>query len=366
MLKVLALQRESHVAERAASLSVEARITEMLDYLEMQERLIYTTLSECSPVADNAVKWADVLVLSKHSSREALALAKLANKSGKLIIYDIDDWIFSFPDYSGGTQLNGKLDLILEIIELADIVTVANKRIKQRVIPYAKKPVLIPNGIWVEKHIRQKQNLKPELSRPRIVFTNADLLKLQHGKDTVLTALQIFFLKHPEYILDFYGDPFPEMNSLPFLHFTKRIPYAQYMRSLIYGKYQFAITPLGGQEDVNSTLFNQCKNPFKYLNYGCAQIPGIYSDTDIYRDVIENQSTGVLTENSLDGWLDAMEQLNSDASLRERIRRNAYADILKNHHISRGAARFLTLIREADKRASAKLKLKPACQRVLA
>ena len=318
----------------------------MLEYLQSLGKVIFTAISEDDESALGGINWADVVILSKHSSPRAVELAKYARARGLRIIYDIDDWIFSFPKYSGGNSKNDKIRMIHELISLSDVVTVANRTLLRKVRSILPKSavVLVPNGMWVEKYVGPNVTAGLEASPPRIVFANADLLKMQSAKDMLLTALQVFFLRHPEFVLDFYGDPFPEMFSLPFLHFTNRTPYVEYMRALVSGQYQFAITPLGSSEDTEAAEFNACKNPFKYMNYGAAQVPGIYSKAPIYTDCILDGETGLLVDNNFDAWVNALELLASDSDLRERIRTNAFGDVMAHHHISWSAEALLEVL----------------------
>lgn len=345
-MKILALQRESHVARGVPSLSVAARITEVLEYLQSLGHVTFTAISENDDSAFGGINWADALIFSKHSSPRAVELAKYARKRGLRIIYDIDDWIFSFPKYSGGNSSNEKIRMIHELISLSDVVTVANPTLLRKVssILTESSVVLVPNGMWVEKYVGPNVTAGLEASPPRIVFANADLLKMQSAKDLLLTALQVFFLRHPEFVLDFYGDPFPEMFSLPFLHFTNRTPYVDYMRALVSGRYQFAITPLGSTEDAEATEFNSCKNPFKYLNYGAAQVPGIYSRATIYTDCIVDGETGLLVGNDFHAWVDALERLAANPDLRDRMRTKAFGDVMDHHHVCRSAEALLKVL----------------------
>ncbi|GAA6140484.1 glycosyltransferase [Hydrogenophaga sp. 5NK40-0174] len=347
-LKVLALQRESHVAPGVPSLSVAARVTEVLDYLNDRGIIDYTSISEADPAAENGVRWADALVLSKHSSREALALARQARAAGKRLVYDIDDWIFSFPSYSGAAAKNDKVSLIQEILSISDSISVANRRLQEKMREYVPLSHHVPNGIWVEKYARGlRADDAAAQAKGRIVFTNADFLKLQTSKEVLLTALQVFFLQNPQFTLDFYGDPFPEIVSLPFLHFTNRMPYDMYMQSLISGDYLFSITPLGASEDTTAAEFNACKNPFKYLNYGSAGVPGIYSASPIYTDCVVHGQTGWLVENTLDQWLEALKTLAFDPAVRQRIRVQAYEDVKRQHHIKASADALMPLLTQA-------------------
>ncbi|QGR60032.1 glycosyltransferase family 1 protein [Burkholderia multivorans] len=346
MMKVLALQRVSHVAANALSLSVEARVTEALDYLTDQGHLVYAAIAENHDRVQGALDWADALILSKHSSETAVAIAKRAKQRGLRIVYDVDDWIFSFPSYSNATKVAKQLDGIRALLKLSDVVTVANDQILREIKRYCETPVLVPNGMYVEKYtsVTQSSTLSEHAVAPRIVFTNADLIKVHNSKEVLLRVLQDFFHLHPEYTLDFYGDPFPEIFSLPFLHYTSRKQYPDYVQSLIAGGYTFSITPLGGAEDPDSLFFNSCKNPFKYLNYGTARVPGIYSRSPIYERCVQDGETGLLVENTYEDWFTAMERIASDAALRRKIRDQAFIDIAERHHIRFSAQSLMSVL----------------------
>lgn len=338
-IRVMVLQRESLVAPGVPSLSVSARIVEVLDYLAWQGVLEYVSISEMSPCAEKGVLWADVIILSKHNSSHALMLAQFARNRGVKIVYDIDDWIFSFPKYSGGRSRGGQ-NFSRALIDLADVITVANEELYRRVphVINGNRLVLLPNGMWVERYTEVEKAWQNDFSALRVLFTNADFLKVQNAKDEILTAIQVFFSRHRDYVLDFFGDPFPEMFSLPFLHFTNRMSYVEYIRSIIAGSYQFAIVPLGAEEDEDSSDFNSCKNPFKYINYGAAKIPGVYSYAYIYRKCIRDRETGLLVRNTFESWLDALETMASDSSLRQSIRTAAYMDVINNFHVRKSAS----------------------------
>lgn len=347
--RILVLNRDSLVAPGVPSLSVSARVTEVLDYLGDTSGVEHFSVSENDACVFNAIAWADIIILSKHRSIQALNLVRHARSLKKSVIYDLDDWIFSFPSYSGGNSSSIE-NYTLDIIALCDYVTVANHELMRRlpaVVPDAKL-VFLPNGMWIERY-DQPSKLKigvPSEISGRIIFTNADFLKVQESKEAILSALNVFFIRHPEYVLDFYGDPFPEMFSLPFLHFTNRMPYQDYMRAIVAGDFMFAITPLGAGEDEDSAGFNACKNPFKYINYGVAKIPGIYSSSQIYRDCVVEGVTGLLVENKYEAWLGAMEKYAADYALRKRVSDAAYFHVSQNYHVQAGAEVLSGLIRE--------------------
>jgi hypothetical protein len=230
---------------------------------------------------------------------------------------------------------------LAEMLNLMDAVTVANAALQEEITPLRGDCVLVPNGIYAEKYPKP---VMEESSPPRCVFTNADYLKLNAFRYDFIRVLQDFHQRHPEVGLDFYGDPFPELAELPFIHYTRRIPYREFIGCLAKNGYCFAVAPLGGHEDEENLRFNRCKNPFKFLNYGIAGIPAVYSDCEIYRECIEDGETGLLADNDRDSWLEAMEALFVDLRLRARIRSNSYLEIREKYAIRKSALAFSQLL----------------------
>jgi processive 1,2-diacylglycerol beta-glucosyltransferase len=346
MLKILSLQRESNVSLGVPSLSVSARITELLEFLKSMNSLDYISLSESEEVCIEALKWADILVLNKHHSVRALNLVEQAQALKKKIIYDVDDWIFGYPSYSGGQSVvDDKVKNIEKIISMSNVVTVANEELYKRLRGRIPSTRLLPNGIWIQKYMDLNFQSKHIAGKDlKIAFTNADYIKLNSAKGQFLAALQVYFLKHKKATLDFYGDSFPEIYTLPFLNYTHRLPYDVFLKTLINGRYTFSITPLGGEEDQESLEFNSCKNPFKYLNYGLAGIPGIYSRSPIYEKCIINGHNGLLIDNNYEDWILAMEELGANAALRNRISNAAFIDIRDNYNIIKVADIFMDIL----------------------
>lgn len=341
-MNVLVVQRQSLVAGVDFSLSVHARIIETMDWLRDQGLIQYACCGESDKSILCVIKWADVVVFNKHFSSGAIALARVAKQAGCVTLLDIDDLVTAFPSYSGGkgtAQQNG----FTEMLGSMDFVTVSNAHLLEALRPLRSDCVLMPNGIYVEKY---PAPIMEEVYPPRVVFTNADYLKIQAFKHDFIRVLQDFHDTHPEVVFDFFGDPFPELSCLPFIHYTRRIPYEEYISCLARNGYCFAITPLGAEEDVESFRFNQCKNPFKFLNYGVAGIPGIFSDCDIYCDCVEQNYSGILVSNTYDAWFAAMELLLYDTELRETIKINSYNAVCDIYHIKFAASQYYNIFHE--------------------
>jgi len=340
-MNVLIVQRQSLVSGACFSLSVYARIIEAMDWLRDMNYLQYAVCNENDPTIFRILQWAHVVIFCKHISSLALKIAQKAHEYGCITLLDIDDWIFTFPKYSGGClQGDVRKTNICNMLDSVDIITVANEHLKNEISKICNNVTLIPNGIYVERY--PELNMEEQYP-PRVIFTNADFLKICNFKHEFLRVLQDFSNTYPQVIFDFYGDPFPEIYSLPFMHYTCRTPYSDYIDCLANSGYCFAVTPLGGNEDPDDLHFNCCKNPFKYLNYGLAGIPGIYSNVSIYSQCVKDKITGLLVENSYAAWFHGLEEMLYNQNLRNSIRQDAYHDIVSNYHIKKSALLFFKL-----------------------
>lgn len=339
-MNILIIQRQSLVAGIDFSLSVYARIIEAMEWLRDQGLVEYACCGESEESVFSMLKWADAVIFNKHFSDRALIIARAAQKEGCVTLLDFDDLVTAFPSYSGGATTRGQ-NRLTEMLTLMDCVTVSNTHLLSAMCQRRMDCVLVPNGIYAEKY---PEPVTKEGGPPRCVFTNADSLKIQHFKRDFINLLQNFHKAHPEVVMDFFGDVFPELTSLPFVHYTRRIPYTEYIQCLALNGYCFAITPLGSGEDTESLTFNRCKNPFKFLNYGIAGIPGIYSDCDIYRDCVKNGKTGLLVKNTYDDWFASMELLLVDTELRNTIRKASYQAVYSQYHIRHAALGLLSLL----------------------
>ena len=81
-------------------------------------------------------------------------------------------------------------------------------------------------------------------------------------------------------------------------------------------RWDIAIAPL------RDTPFNRCKSDIKFLDYSAVGAAGIYSRVPAYEEAVRHQETGWLTENSINGWIEALEILVTDEQLRKKIGAN--------------------------------------------
>jgi glycosyltransferase involved in cell wall biosynthesis len=98
---------------------------------------------------------------------------------------------------------------------------------------------------------------------------------------------------------------------------------------------------LAPQSDNEFTRFKYHNKLIEYTHIGCA---GIYSRLEPYVNVIEDGVTGLLVNNNVDEWKDAIIRLIKDPDLRYKIAINAYEYVQIHHNrevVARGYSEAL-------------------------
>ena len=86
--------------------------------------------------------------------------------------------------------------------------------------------------------------------------------------------------------------------------------------------------------------FTRCKSDLESLDYGALGIPGVFSDVKPYRDTVRRRETGLLTANDQKAWTDALEEIVSDATLRQRLAARAKAEVHDTRMLRTNATRW--------------------------
>ena len=345
MIKFCLLTRWSNVNPSAPSLSVVSRLGETISYLSKQRSHSYEYVNEESEIIRRHIDNCDILVLNKHFTDLGLSLCKYAKDAGKLIVYDIDDWIFEYPEYSNGRKdpsaLQQQKQRIIDYLNISDLVTVATPYLESLLTKLGVNCSVVPNAIWNEKSEIKEKHSSPQpgsvdSSSVNVLLANADKLKLPNPR-LFYGALRTFFEKHPNARMTYIGDHSIDFSFLPRLITAERMPYEAFMAHICESNYDFALVPLADASDEQHRNFNLSKSPFKYLNFGCAKIPAIYSKGTIYDNIITNGKNGMLVENTEEAWCNGMELYLKDSQLRQIIAQSSNLDVANNFHISRSA-----------------------------
>lgn len=337
--KIGVIQRTSLSHSRLKSRSIGARFNTMIGFLSREG------LAEFGELLEDVAKPEDLrcykaIVFNKATSAQSLQLMQSAAAMGVRTLYDLDDWIFDLPRYSVTKLRDDHIAIITEMLRRADVVSVSCIRLVEKLRFLRPDAVVIATG-FDHTGVPENPSAFAEHARPRILFSNTDGVKLVAFRKQFFNELSTFLKNNPEVEFHFRGDTFPELGLLPRVTAIPFTPNHEYKQSLLESQYWFAITPLGGKEDSDTLEFNSCKSPVKYIDFGSLGIPGLFSNTPVYTDVVTDGVTGLLVDNEPGCWLGGMERMLRDSELRSAIRINAIRDCRARFGIRNPALVFL-------------------------
>lgn len=349
--RLLVVQRRSMTDGRMKSRTIGARFAPLLSFMQRHQLLEWEQISE-EEVGISHLHRFDVVLFNKHVSNMSLKIMRMANELGLHTIYDLDDWLLDLPSWSVLEMNEDVLYNVLAMIREASAATASNQLLQERMRKVRRSDVLIiPNG-FDDQAFDLSPHLWIEKQPPKIIFSNLDGVKLVNFRKDFFATLRNFLTKHESVCLDFWGDPFPELNSIPRLTHRGSRGNIEYKKAIREEGYTFAIVPLGAEEDPDTLFFNSCKSPIKYADYGSLGIPSIYSDCPTYRENVKHRDTGYIAANTANSWEQALEEMFRDSSLRQTIRVNAYADVLERFSVRRISSMFLKALPESTSRGN--------------
>ncbi len=245
------------------------------------------------PVVSEAQEY-DVLWLQQHADPEAELLARVYHDAGKLVVYDVDDWLFdlppSWPSYDhffnrGTGQPTARLHYHERLIRMADLVTTTTGYLagKLRTRFPDNQVEILPNyvmaGDW-EMLPRERHTLDgPVLMWFGTTNHWDDLCEIAPAIDRALAEVNGHFglIGAPELAIGFPA----RLRARTLLHPLVSMERFAETRLLI-------CTGDVGLAWVSDRLeSSRCRSPLKTLQYGAAGIPLVASET-VYGDLRED------------------------------------------------------------------------------
>jgi glycosyltransferase involved in cell wall biosynthesis len=332
-MRVLIVQRGSLSSKVfVPSRSVFNRVLEPLEYLASKNNKVKLTIKTPDELQhDHSLNY-DIAVFCKHNTQQTVDIAQKLQSKNVKIVYDLDDLIYKFTEDSIAYDQMQQVPFLKIHLEQADFVIFSNEAISEIVKNdfSIKDSAIIKTGINVDKY----QNKNYENIPNRVLLTNGDNIKVEHFRKGFNQVFNNFLIANKSIQFDVFGDTEEYLKSFERYNFLGSLPWDEHKYYLMKNRYKFAIVPLGSNEESEThQKFSICKTPIKFLEYGALRIPAIYSDAKIYRDVVKNSETGLLVTNEQHDWSLALNELNKNQQLRNKITENAFDDVYSNHHI---------------------------------
>ncbi len=275
-----------------------------------------------------------------------------ARQLGKPVLYDLDDLLLDLPDNHPDRQFHYKSDALFPVLQAiveADAVTVSTTALQEAIRPLNPLTWLLPTCLddllWPLEPVTAHANLTPLVLgwiHDHHVFSDPDGFVdalasfLRQRGDSVL--LRVWGCRPPESLL-----------ALPNLDWRADLPldYSGYAALVSNQRCDVYVIP---HPDQHAYLRSQ--SPLRFFELSACGMPGIYSQTEPYQEVIEHRRNGWLAS-SRDEWLTGLNALADSAELRDQIARAAQKTVSQNWLLSRNASRWLEAFNQAGEAAEA-------------
>ncbi len=141
---------------------------------------------------------------------------------------------------------------------------------------------------------------------------------------------------------EFMGWMPDELADLPnAVLFPQIADYDRYLAFKLLRQWDLGLAPLVGSE------FESYKTNNKYREYGGCRIPGVYSRVSPFRESVTDGVTGVLTDNTPEAWIAAIDALLAAPARREAMARAAFEDVETHYDLQVTGRHFASAMRRA-------------------
>lgn len=250
------------------------------------------------------------------------------------LVYETDDDLFNVPaNHPENYFYQPFFEAANYVVQHASVVLVSTPALRRRLQTLHADIRIIPNALderlWLAG---TRRRIKDPTQSVRILYmgTNThvdDLLMLEKPfrelKDEFGEAveLDVIGIVPEDHRLDWFNVvPVPDGNSASYPLFVN------WLRGI--NRWDIGIAPLVDND------FSRCKSYIKYLDYAALELPGVFTSIGVFDGVVNHGETGLLVNNELTAWKDALHSLIQDPELRRYMGRAALKDVSTRHTLN--------------------------------
>lgn len=279
-------------------------------------------LKQTSSVTWDDLLWSDVVFAIRTQSCLEADILKTASKMGRFCIEAIDDDFFSMEHFNLRRPLQAAS--LRKALKNADFIFSPNEKLAQKMSAIGGgKPYHVGDTVVTEKELQPRKHMETDALHI-VYYVNdsttgvfdaiikpllPDLVEKYRGR-----LMFTFMSVHPD---------LGEYESQMDVCFRPRTSLDEFKAFLRDNRFSMGIAPL-----IDSP-FAQGKYINKFIEFGSAGIPCIYSNVAPYAGFIQDGENGILCENTKEAWLAAIDRL-SDPQLQAQIAENAQAKLRRS------------------------------------
>ncbi len=308
--------------------SCQINVVKPLTALERAGRIKFKHVLEHSANSSH-IAWGDLVVFCRNTEPGYRHLLSEAIGKRKPVIYDIDD---SFWDISESTDPDLaryhlqplRLKQLEVYLAYANLVRVYSPLLKSRVTPFNENARIYRSSFDFSK-VPERPIYRSPSEKLGIVYATSRIVDDQYK--VFLPALAEFMRDNHDLVdVTIWGCNPPELLTLPGVTSKKLVgKYDDFLKEFARSGFEIGLAPLQDHE------FNRSKNNTKFRDYGACGIAGIYSNVDAYAASVTNNCDGLLVDNSVSAWREALNKLVFDLNFRKNIQINAKAKVFADY-----------------------------------
>lgn len=286
------------------------------------------------------IAWCDILFVVRGASTQILWIADSAKKLQRKVIGYWDDDLLNIPSYSlpyAYYSMPKTKENISRLFTITDLFFSPSPKLAAKLSTIHKSKVKVLPVVY------GPENLKPPSRRnhdfPVVGYAGGpDHIRLL---DTFLGPVIEGIVNNDINLNIHIVGPRPDLidklkDRIVFSSYIE--DYYEYLNFISCLNWDIGLAP---QVDSEFTTYKFYNKFLEYTSIGCA---GIYSKLEPYIGVIQDGVAGLLVENEIEAWKDAILMLLKDSELRFRIASNAYEFVQNFHNRQIVAEKYATAL----------------------
>jgi SAM-dependent methyltransferase/glycosyltransferase involved in cell wall biosynthesis len=274
------------------------------------------------------IAWCDIVFIARGASVQSVWAADTAKKLQRMVLGYWDDDLLSIPSYSLAFDYFSRPETkenIDRLFNMTDSFFSPNSKLAAKISAlHGKEVKVLPVGFGPGK-------LKP----PRRKSHDVPIIGFAGGADNIHMlnsflgpVLEVIVGNDIHCNIHIVG---PKPNFIDKLKdrakYTSYIAnYYDYLDLASRLNWDIGLAPQAASEFTTYKFYNKL---LEYTSIGCA---GIYSKLEPYTNVIQDGITGLLADNEVGAWRDAIVRLLKEPELRFKIASNAYEIVQSSHN----------------------------------